>query len=130
MKAKLKLVPVLAILAVLALAPTAFAGSVENMERERSIMLQSMLDPNMSQQERHKKVDLSRRRLVDLERIVLRDKSLTGRGTPAIKRAFANYDLTFLVHSATEKSLTVTDHWFEQLSLTSKSLMVSTRRRR
>ena len=130
MKRILKSLPVAALLAATLAGTTAWAGSVENMERERAIMLQTLLDPNMSQQERHAKAMLSQKRLIDLERIVLRDKSLTGRGTPAVKRAFDNYDLTFIVHASAEKSLSVSDHWFEQLGISSKSLLVATRRRR
>ena len=130
MKTILKCLPVAALIAVSAAGVPAWAGSVENMERERAIMLQTLLDPNMTQQERHAKASLAQKRLIDLERIVLRDKSLTGRGTPAVKRAFDNYDLTFIVHASAEKSLSVSDHWFEQLGISSKSLLVATRRRR
>ena len=35
--------------------------------------------------------------------MVLRDDKLTGRNTPQVRRAFANYDLTFLVHASAEK---------------------------
>lgn len=118
------------LLAGTAMAGNSFAGSVENMERERAIMLQTMLDPNMTHQERHSKSELSQKRLIDLERIVLRDKSLAGRNTPVVKRVFSDYDTSFLVHAAAEKNLSVTDHWFEQLGLSAKSLMASTRRRR
>ena len=131
MKRILKTLPVAALIATAAIGATAAqAGSVENMERERAIMLQTMLDPNMSQQERHAKAALSQKRLIDLERIVLRDKSLEGRNTPAVKRIFHNYDLSFLVHAAAEKNLTVSDHWFEQIGISSQSLMVATLRRR
>ncbi len=130
MKTTLKFLPVAALLAVSAVSAPAAAGSVENMERERAIMLETILDPNMSQRERHTKSTIAQKRLIDLERIVLRDKTLTGRNSPAVRRAFENYDLSFLVHSATEKNLTVIDHWFEQLGLSSKSLLVATRRRR
>ena len=109
---------------------TSQAGSVENMERERAIMLQTMLDPNMTHEERHSKSTLSQRRLIDLERIVLRDKSLSGRNTPIVKRIFSNYDTSFLVHASAEKNLSITDHWFEQLGLSGKSLMAASRRRR
>lgn len=119
-----------AALVAASLAGPAWAGSLENMERERAIMLQTLLDPNMSHQERHAKAMLSQKRLIDLERIALRDKSLNGRNTPAVQRAFDNYDLTFVVHAAAEKNLTVADHWFEQLGISSQSVMVATRRRR
>lgn len=130
MKRSHKLLSAALLFGVAAAATNAQAGSIENMERERAIMLQTMLDPNMSQEERHSKSTLSQKRLIDLERIVLRDKSLNGRNTPTVKRVFADYDTSFLVHAAAEKNLSVTDHWFEQLGLSTKSLMVSSRRRR
>ena len=113
-----------------ALSTNGMAGSIENMERERAIMLQTMLDPNMTQEERHSKITLSQKRLIDLERIVLRDKSLHGRNTPIVKRAFADYDMSFLIHAAAEKHLSVSDHWYEQLGFSAKSLMAASRRRR
>ena len=106
------------------------AGTIENLERERAITLETLLSPNMTQAERFAKVAVSEARLVDLERMVLRDKALDGRNTAAVRKAFANYDLTFLVHAATEKNLTVTDQWLEQLGLTSQNIMMGNRRRR
>jgi hypothetical protein len=113
-----------------AMAAPASAGSVENLERERAIMLEVMLQSDLTASERYEKITVSKRRLIDLERIVLRDKSLTGRKSPAVKRAFSNYDLTFLAHASTEKNLLVTDHWLEQLGLTSQNVMAASRRRR
>lgn len=106
------------------------AGTIENLERERAITLETLLSPNMTPAERFAKVAVSEARLVDLERMVLRDKALDGRNTAAVRKAFANYDLTFLVHAATEKNLTVTDQWLEQLGLTSQNVMMANRRRR
>ncbi len=111
-------------------AGAAQAGSIENLERERAITIETLLSPEMAPAERHAKIAVSKGRLVDLERIVLRDTSLAGRATPAVKKAFDSYDLTFLVHAATEKNLTVMDHWLEQLDLTAQSLTIAQRRRR
>jgi hypothetical protein len=122
-----------AALTVAALALTAGAveaGSIENLERERAIAIETLLSPEMAPAERHAKIAVSKSRLVDLERIVLRDSSLQGRATPAVKKAFDSYDLTFLIHAATEKNLSVMDHWLEQLDLTAQSLTIAQRRRR
>jgi len=105
------------------IASPANAGSIENLERERALMLESLLTPELSPDERHSKMAVSKRRLVDLERIVLRDDSLTGRNTPEIRTAFANYDLTFLVHAATEKRLLVIDNWFNAIGLTTQTVL-------
>ena len=106
------------------------AGSLENLERERTILVENLLNTNMSAEERQAKMTISKRRLIDLERIALRDKSLVGRNTPAIKRAFANYDLTFLVHASVEKNRGLADHWLEQVGLSQQSVLSGVSRRR
>jgi len=99
------------------------AGVLENLERERASVIKYILDPELSPSERQKKIQGSKMRLIDLERIVLRDKKLKGRNTPTVRRAFNNYDLTFLLHAATEKNLTLTDGWLSQLGITTQSVM-------
>ena len=113
----------------IATAP-AFAGSIENLERERTILIENLLTPDMTAEERQAKLTVSKRRLIDLERIALRDKSLIGRNTPAVKRAFANYDLTFMVHASVEKNRGLADHWLEQVGLGQQSVLNAVSRRR
>ena len=120
----------LAALAAVTLSTVAQAGSIENLERERSILVENLLNAEMSAEERQSKLVVSKRRLVDLERIALRDKSLVGRNTPAVKRAFANYDLTFLVHAAVEKNRSLADHWLEQVGITQQGILNAEERRR
>ena len=112
------------------LSMPAFAGTVENLERERAILIDTMLDADVTPAEREAKIETSRHRLVDLERMVLRDDSLVGVSTPTVKRAFANYDLTFLIHAASEKEMSVIDNWLEQMGITTQSLMSAKRARR
>lgn len=109
---------------------TAQAGNIENLERERAILLETFLAPDTAAKDRHAKASLSKRQLVDLERVVLRDKSLVGRNTPAVRRAFANYDLTFLAHASLEKDLTIFDHWLQQIGVSQQAVMGAARRRR
>jgi hypothetical protein len=109
-------------IAFISTAP-AQAGSVENLERERAMVLQAILTPDIGPDERLVKIGASQRRLVDLERIVLRDDSLTARPTPAVRTAFKNYDLTFLMHAATEKKMLMVDNWFTAMGLTTQSIM-------
>ncbi len=108
--------------ALVAAAPAA-AGSLENLERERALLIKAMLSPDLAPVERQSRFETSRQRLVDLERIVLRDDKLVARNTPAVRRAFSNYDLTFLVHAAIEKDISVVDNWLEQIGVTTQSLM-------
>ena len=99
------------------------AGSLENLERERAMLMQAMLSADLSPKERQGKVTLSRNRLIDLERMVLRDKKLVGHNTPAVRAAFENYDLTFLVHAAVERDRALLDHWMHQVGVSTESLM-------
>ena len=119
----------LAMATLVSMASQANAGSIENLERERTILVENLLNTNMSAEERQAKMTISKRRLIDLERIALRDKSLVGRNTPAIKRAFANYDLTFLVHASVEKNRGLADHWLEQVGLSQQSVLSGVSRR-
>ncbi len=120
----------LAIGASALMAEHAQAGSIENLERERTILVENMLTPEMTAEERQAKMGIAKRRLIDLERIVLRDKSLVGRNTPAIKRAFASYDMTFMVHASLEKNRSLADHWLEQVGITQQDVLSAVSRRR
>jgi hypothetical protein len=111
-----------AALAVSAYA-SAQAGSLENLERERAILIDTVFASDLAADERLKKIAQSRHRLVDLERMVIRDKSLERQNTPVVRRAFANYDLTFLVHASVEKGRSLTDHWLDTIGLSTDSLM-------
>jgi len=131
MKTTLKIVlPLAALLAAAALAAPAHADTLANMERERALLIETMLDAGITTAERQVRLEAGQRRLLDLERMVLRDDKLTGRNTPHVRRAFANYDLTFLVHASVEKNRTMADAWLAQLGLSTQSLMSAKRGRR
>lgn len=104
-------------------AGIAAADSLENLERERAILIEAMLNPELSPAERQQRIESEKRRLVDLERMVLRDDALKGKNTPVIRKAFSNYDLTFLVHASTEKNLSLMDNWLDQVGVSTQSLM-------
>ena len=105
----------------------AHAGTLENLERERAQLIETFLDANLNTGERLSKIETSKPRLIDLERMVLRDDRLTGRNTPTVRRAFANYDLTFLVHASSEKNRTLFDLWLTQVGITTETIMVATK---
>ena len=127
---KRNLVGALALGAALLASLPAAAGTLENLERERAFLIENALDPDVSADARQSRIDNAVPRLVDLERMVLRDEDLTGRNTPAVRRAFQNYDLTFLVHAATEGSRSIIDHWLEQIGISTQTLMATQVRRR
>lgn len=114
-----------ALIAVLGLgmAGAAQAGTLENLERERADVISTILDPNVTAEDRQRKLSRARHRLVDLERMVLRDNKLKGKNTPIVRVAFKNYDLTFLAHAAVEKELTLQDQWLDQIGVSTASLM-------
>ena len=122
--------PILLVLAAASLAGPAAAGTLENLERERALLIETILSPSLGAAERQGKVETAKRRLMDLERMVLRDDSLTGRATPHIRRAFASYDLTFLAHASAEANRAPVDVWLEQIGVSTDSLMAARRGRR
>jgi len=104
-------------------ASPAAAGTLENLERERAITIGNLLSPDLSPAEREEQIALARARLVDLERMVMRDESLNGKNTPAVRNAFENYDLSFLAHASVERNRTMIDHWLEQVGVSTNTLM-------
>jgi hypothetical protein len=128
MRTTLKLIlPIGAMIAsaVIAVAAPVRAGTLANMERERAQLIDAMMDAEITPADRQAQLQTAQRRLIDLERMVLRDDGLVGRNTPHVRRAFANYDLTFLVHASAEKNLTVADAWLEQLGISTQSLLAA-----
>ena len=119
-----------AIAIVAATASVAAAGPLENLERERAILVDTLLDPELAPGDRQAKVEIAKARLVDLERIVLRDDGLVGRNTPTVRRAFANYDLTFLVHASLENNTAVIDTWLGEVGVSTAALMTARQGRR
>jgi hypothetical protein len=105
------------------LAAPVSAGSLENMERERAIMIETMLSGDIDNTQRQGRLEIARTRLVDLERMVLRDKTLIGKNQPLVRAAFDNYDLTFVVHASVEKNRSVADHWLSEIGLSTQAIM-------
>ncbi len=116
---------ILLALAVSICATQASAGPLENLERERANVIHTIVDATMSPAERYEKLLAAQRRLVDLERIAIRDPKVAQQNSPVARLALGNYDLTFLVHAGVENRLTITDQWLDQLGLTSAGLMTT-----
>lgn len=111
--------------ALLTLTTTAQAGTLENLERERSMTINTFFDASLNVNERQAKLDSQNRRLIDLERIVMRDQSLRGQNTKTVRIAFQNYDVTFLGHASAEKGHTMVEHWLRQFNVSTDDLMSS-----
>ncbi|MDU0356411.1 hypothetical protein RS130_23185 [Paraglaciecola aquimarina] len=97
--------------------------SLENLERERAALLNIQLDPSLDLHQRQQKSQNIYRRLVDMERMVLRDDRVTSSSSQLAQNAFNRYELTFLVHSSAEKKLPPMSHWLSELDLTSQSIL-------
>ncbi|MFT5181469.1 MAG: hypothetical protein ACI8S3_001353 [Alphaproteobacteria bacterium] len=120
---KLTLAGIATTAVLIGLGAPASAGTLENMERERAIMIETMLSGDIDNNQRQGRMDMARTRLVDLERQVLRDKSLIGKNQPLVRAAFDNYDLTFVVHASVEKNRSVADHWLSEIGLSTQAVM-------
>ncbi|MEQ8813603.1 MAG: hypothetical protein RLO51_18245 [Thalassobaculum sp.] len=114
---------VAALLLALAAGPAA-AGPLETLERERAALLSTLLDPALDPGDRQARADASVRRLVDLERMVLRDPPAAGSGAVA-NRAFADYDLTFLAHASVERAMAPLDLWLDRLGVSADRLLAA-----
>ncbi len=115
-----------ALLTTLLLGQSAQAAnihSVESLERERASLIDLIVDEQYDADSRRKHIKRYYRRLTDIERMVLRDERLVGNNDATVKRAFSNYDLTFLVHASAEAKRDITDHWLSQSGLSSATVM-------
>ena len=102
---------------------SSFAETLENMERERAILIETFLSLELNETQRSERLETSKKRLIDLERLVLRDKSLLGSNKATVRNAFNSYDLSFLVHSSLEKNKDVFEHWLQEIGVSTSSLM-------
>lgn len=96
-----------------------------NLERERSAFMDAVKSEQLSPTDRERKVRLSQRRLMDMERMVVRDDRLLGSKDPLVQRAFNNYESTFLVHASVEANLHIVDFWLQQMRLDSENILNS-----
>lgn len=99
--------------------------TLKNLERERSSLIALLLDNKLTADQRNLKISSKTRRLVDLERIVMRDSRLEGNTHTLVRRAFKDYDMTFLAHASVEQKKYVSGHWFDLVGLSTASILNS-----
>ncbi|MEG3766414.1 hypothetical protein [Alteromonas sp. 14N.309.X.WAT.G.H12] len=92
--------------------------SLENLERERATYLHLLANSALSADERLRQSKQTYRRMVDMERMVLRDERITQSDAPMVKNAFSHYELTFLAHASAESQRTPYSHWLFTLNIT------------
>jgi hypothetical protein len=100
--------------------------SLKNLERERAALLATFTDESLSSDVRQQKVATIYKRLVDIERMVLRDERITNSDKLLVQKAFANYDLTFLVHASAEKNTQPLTQWMNTLGINANTIAQST----
>jgi len=118
------LTPILFTMA-LSISGNAIASSIDNLERERAITLAEYLSPDVGPDERWSQLEKAKRRLTDLERVALQDKTLKKSGSYRAIRAFKDYEQTFLVHASAEFNKTPIIHWMDNVGLTSTNLLAT-----
>ena len=98
----------------------AHADSLENLERERSIMVAHVLDADLNVASGRRRWLFPSAALPTSERIALNDKALKDSRSTLVLEGFRNYDMSFVVHSAAESGRVVSStlagrHWaFDQ----------------
>ena len=113
----------LTILLSIIICSQANANSIDSLERERAVTLNLILDKSISIGERKKRLEISKMRLLDLERMTINDKNINKNPNHRTIKAFENFDLTFLVHSSLEKDKPISLIWLEKIGLTTENLM-------
>lgn len=97
--------------------------SLDNLERQRAALVSDMLNPAISVEQRSLIITKRMRALTDMERMVIRDTRLLQSNQAAVKRAFDNYESTFLVHAGAENKRNATEQWLTNINLSNKSVM-------
>ena len=112
------------ILLTLIISPyAANANTIDNLERERAKALNLILDKSVSIGDRKSKLEKSKMRLLDLERMTINSKNINKNPSYQTIKAFEEFDLTFLVHSSLEKGKSLSLTWLEKIGLTTENLM-------
>ena len=99
------------------------ANTIDNLERERAKALNLILDKGVSIGDRKSKLEKSKMRLLDLERMTINSKNINKNPSYQTIKAFEKFDLTFLVHSSLEKGKSLSLTWLEKIGLTTENLM-------
>jgi hypothetical protein len=99
--------------------------TLENLERQRATLLDNLTTKQINAYQREQETKHLINRLVDLERMVLRDDRIAASNSIMAKNAFQNYDLTFLVHAGSESKKSPMAHWLYALKITDESIAKS-----
>jgi len=99
--------------------------TLENLERERAVFLNNLTTSKLNAFEREQQGNRIIKRLIDMERMVLRDDRIAMSNSIMAKKAFQHYELTFLVHAGSETKKAPMAHWLHSLKITDESIYKS-----
>lgn len=99
--------------------------TLENLERERAVFLKSLTTTKLDAYQREQKGNHIIKRLIDMERMVLRDDRIAMSNSIMAKKAFQSYELTFLVHAGSESKKSPMAHWLHSLNITDENIYES-----
>jgi hypothetical protein len=96
--------------------------TLENLERERAVFLNNLTTTSLNAYQREQQGNHIIKRLIDMERMVLRDDRIAMSNSIMAKNAFQHYELTFLVHAGSESKKAPMAHWLHSLNITNESI--------
>lgn len=99
--------------------------TLKNMERDRAVLVATFIEPNLAAADRQQQVAAKQKRLVDLERMVLRDDALLGNTDRMVKFVFEDYNLSFLVHASAESKQMPVALWLDEVGLGQDAILSS-----
>ena len=99
--------------------------TLENLERERAVFLNNLTTTKLNSFQRQQQSNHIIKRLIDMERMVLRDDRIAMSNSIMAKNAFQHYELTFLVHAGSESKKAPMAHWLHSLNITDESIYKS-----
>lgn len=97
--------------------------SLQNLERERAALIEDILSPTLDLQQRQAQLKKRQRQLTDMERMVMRDERLMSSSSMFVQKAFNEYELTFLVHAGAEKKQSASEHWLNEVNITTDAVL-------
>lgn len=126
----MKLLPTTLLLLATSLCFSSFAKdaellSLKNLERERAALVEAQLSSKVDVDIKQRKVEELTRRMVDLERMVLRDERLTNNDHPLVQKTFQNFDATFLVHAGAEQGNSPFEQWLAVSQMSSEAILAT-----
>lgn len=113
----------LTLMIMISMFSVAEAKTIENLERVRAKTLETMFDKTITIKQRIENIQKFKMKLLEMEKIVLNDNTLSKNPSNYTIKAFENFNSTFLVHSSLEKDKPITVNWLEEIGFTSENLL-------